>query len=132
MPAQNLDDVLSFIAETLRKDEKLVYRIGDYKVGLHYHEADLQGLVGLEFNSVGRDGRHDWLKVDRLVKEPPPKFPRSRDNEVVAADDTWVTERWVTAPDDPNGQPSLKSSIRFTLPKGRSPKISKKRTRRSK
>lgn len=116
MPAQNLDDVLSFVAEMLRKDEKPIHRIADYKTGLHYHEAYLHGMEGLETNSVGRGGHASWLKIARLVKEPPPIFPRLIGNDIKARDEVRANERWVTIPDDPDGTPALKTGVRVLLP----------------
>ena len=115
MPAQNLDDILSFVAETLRKDEKPVYRIGDYKAGLHYHESHLRGLPGIEFNASERGGT-SWLKVSRLVKEPAPSFPRTTGADVAARNEIVASEKWVHFVDDPSTTPSLKETIRVLLP----------------
>ena len=65
MLAQNLDDVLSFVAETLKKDEKQVFRLADYANGIVYHEADLHGIDGLELNVSERSGTISWLKIAR-------------------------------------------------------------------
>ncbi|HEX4080753.1 MAG TPA: AAA domain-containing protein [Rhizomicrobium sp.] len=123
MLAQNLDDVLSFVAESLRKDEVPIWRIADYKNGLHYHEAYLHGMEGLEVNGVDRVGHVYWLKIGRLVKERPPKFPRARGNEITVTDAILANERWVTVPDNPGGQPTLKSSIRLLLPLANAQKL---------
>jgi hypothetical protein len=116
MAAQNLDDVLSFVAESLRKDEKPIREIADYKTGLHYHESFLHDLEGLEVNSSSQKGDRFWLRVARLVKEPPPLFPRSTGSDIRATNGIVANEKWVTVPDDPNGTPTLKNSIRLLLP----------------
>lgn len=114
MPAQNLDDVLSFVAEMLRKDEKPIHKIADYKTGIHYHEAFLHDVQGLEINSPSQGGA--WLRVSRLVKEPPPTFPKLRGNDIAAHHEVVANDKWVTVPEEPDGTPVLKESIRLLLP----------------
>lgn len=125
MAAQNLDDVLSFVSETLRKNEKQIYRIADYKTGLHYHESFLHGMEGLEVNTVDGRGHTSWLKIARLTKELPPRFPRASGNDIAAADTILANERWVVVPDDPDGVPAIKNSIRLSLPLPDAQKIQK-------
>lgn len=113
MSFENLKSILSFVEESILKDQKSIRRLSDYSASISFPEAELRELINVQFNQIV-EGTPAWLKVARVAKTKPPRFPISTGNQIDAGE-LVASPDWVSVDDDPNKSPSLKQSIRKTL-----------------
>jgi very-short-patch-repair endonuclease len=115
MSYDNLSNILSFVEESLLRDQKMIRKLSDYSASLAFHEGDIREFMNVSLN-VSERGSPAWLKVSRVTKTKPPTFPISS-GTAIDAGEIAVSPDWIAIVDDPERPPALKSSIRRTLPK---------------
>ena len=65
MSYENLSNILSFVEESLLKDQKLIRRLSDYSACVSFQEGDVRELLNVSMN-VNEVGSPAWLKVARV------------------------------------------------------------------
>src|ERR1700683_713029 len=69
-PRDLLICLLDYIKEQAKQINPAAYRLANAK-GFQRQRADVAGLPGVEFD-IKLAGDHVWLRIPRLVAEPPP------------------------------------------------------------
>jgi very-short-patch-repair endonuclease len=69
-PRELLTCLLDYIKEQAKQINPAAYRLANAK-GFHCQRGDVAGLPGVEFD-IKVAGDHVWLRIPRLVAEPPP------------------------------------------------------------
>jgi hypothetical protein len=91
---KRLIDLVDYVRHMVELAERPVFALEEYRQ-LHYHEADLQGRIGIHHDLTDEDGPV-WLKIERLKRTDPPPVPEAiRD--------------WVTVGRDPTRVPTVKA-----------------------
>jgi hypothetical protein len=100
-----LKNILRYLTEVVHLDDRVVERVGDYKLAnghrfvLHQHELD--GLPGITCDRCDEDGPI-WLSVERLRRVDPPP---------IDAD----LEAWLNTTGDPEHRPRIPESMLVTV-----------------
>ncbi len=96
-----LVDLLDYIEQVVRLDERVALRLADYRLpdgtAMAIRSDEVAGLPGIE-TDVGEGEAAAWLAVDRLARRPPPPPP-----EALVA--------WLSAIDDPEAPPDAAPEI---------------------
>src|ERR1700760_2949803 len=74
-PRDLLICLLNYIKEQAKQINPAAFRLANAK-GFLRQRGDIAGLPGIEFD-IKLTGDHIWLRVQRLVAEPPPEPPVS-------------------------------------------------------
>ena len=76
--AEKLVDLLDYVEQVVRLDERVAFRLADYRLpdgsGLAIRAAEIAGLPGIA-TDVGEGEAAAWLAVDRLPRLAPPVPP---------------------------------------------------------
>src|SRR2546423_6841323 len=100
-----LKDVLGYLTEVVRLDERVVERLSDHQLasGHHFvlHQHELHGLPGVTLDSFDEDGAI-WLAVSRLKRDDPPAVERE-------------LEAWINLSAGPDQRPAIRDSVLVTV-----------------
>ncbi len=76
--AEKLVDLLDYVEQVVRLDERVAFRLADYRLPdgstMAIRSRDIAGLPGLA-TDVGEGEAAAWLTVERLARRPPPAPP---------------------------------------------------------
>jgi very-short-patch-repair endonuclease len=103
--SEKLCGLLDYVEQVVRLDEKIAYRLSDYRLpdGTTFalHPADTSALPGIRHN-LREDGEAVWLEIDRLSRqEPPAPGPEIAD--------------WISLSPDPSQPPQIKQERLVTV-----------------
>ncbi len=95
------NDLLEYVHHVGMLNQKPIFRIDEYKQ-LVIWEHELKGRIGIQHNTADEDGVPIWVRVERLIRIPPPEIPKQ-------------LQEWVAVSNDPMIQPEVKEKIIKTV-----------------
>jgi very-short-patch-repair endonuclease/transcription elongation GreA/GreB family factor len=103
--AERLHDLLGYVEQVIKLDERPAYRLAEYRVATGqtyaFHQHELHALPGVTHDLTDEDGAV-WLAVERLKRTEPPQ-----------PDSTLAP--WVEVTPDPDRTPTLRSFLLRTV-----------------
>ncbi len=75
---QRLVDLLDYVEQVVRLDERVAFRLADYRLAdgtaFVLHDTEIDGLPGLHLDERDEDGAV-WLRAERLARQAAPEVP---------------------------------------------------------
>ncbi|CCE00369.1 helicase [Bradyrhizobium sp. STM 3809] len=101
-----LQNVLGDLAETIRRDARIVERLSDHQLAdgrrFAFHQHELENLPGITLNTFDADGPV-WLAVEHLTAVGPPDI----DSDI---------RMWIDVSSDPDRRPLVRQRVTITVP----------------
>jgi hypothetical protein len=98
---KRIKDLLNYVHHLGSLNQRPFFKVEDYKqVMISEHHA--KGKVGVQHNIIDNEGEPIWLRIDRLIRNPPPP-----PNQLI--------EAWITVKNDPDSTVIVQDKIIKTM-----------------
>ena len=68
---KRIKDLLNYVHHLGALNQRPVFKVDDYQQVM-VSEHHTKGKVGVQHNSVDNEGEPIWLRIERLIRNPPP------------------------------------------------------------
>ena len=98
---KRIKDLLNYVHHLGALNQRPVFKVEDYQqVVISEHHT--KGKVGVQHNIIDNEGEPIWLRIERLIRNPPPP-----PNQLI--------EAWITVKNDPDSPVIVQDKIMKTM-----------------
>ena len=98
---KRIKDLLNYVHHLGSLNQRPFFKVEDYKQVM-ISEHHTKGKVGVQHNIIDNEGEPIWLRIDRLIRNPPPP-----PNQLI--------EAWITVKNDPDSPVIVQDKIIKTM-----------------